>query len=135
MNIEIRFYEDSDYEQVNHLLEDTFHYQKSKISDPNVYEFVAVFEDKIVGYFNLGRMLDVIRNIVIFHVDYVCVSEELRGKKIGRKMMEYAIDFAKEKGATRMELTSGNQRIAAHKLYEGLGFVKRDSSIFRKELL
>lgn len=135
MNIEIRLYEKSDFEQIHKLLFDTFHYEKSDVSDPNVFEFVAVLDHQIIGYYNLCRILDVVRNIIIFHVDYVCVNEEYRGMKIGKKMMENAIHFAKENGATRMELTSGNQRIAAHKLYEGLGFIKRDSSIFRKELL
>ena len=135
MNIGIRFYQKSDYEQVSKLLLDTFHYEKSNISDSNVFEFVAVLDHQIVGYFNLCRIVDIIQNIIIFHVDYVCVHEDYRNQKIGHKMMEYAILFAKEKGASRMELTSGNQRIAAHKLYESLGFIKRDSSIFRKELL
>ena len=134
MDVEIRAYEKSDFLEVSKLLLDTFHYQKQDVSDPNVFEFVAVLDQKIVGYFYLCRILDIVRNIVIFHVDYVCVSEEYRGHKIGKKMMEYAILFAKENGATRMELTSGNQRIAAHKLYEGLGFIKRDTSVFRKEL-
>ena len=135
MNVEIRDYDKSDFDAVNELLLHTFGYSKSDVSDPNVFEFVALLDNQVVGYFNLCRIIDIVRNICIMHVDYVCVSEEYRGKKIGRQMMDYAIEYAKNMGFSRLELTSGNHRIAAHRLYESLGFEKRDSSIFRKELL
>ena len=49
-------------------------------------------------------------------------------------MMDYAISYAKDHNVKRMELTSGNHREAAHKLYESMGFEKRDTSVFRREL-
>lgn len=135
MNIVVRKYKETDYEGANRVLMEAFGYVKEKISDERVYEFVACIDEVVVGYFNLMEEMDVIRNIKIFHVGYVCVDNNYRGKGIGHIMMEYAIKFAKESHAVRLDLTSGNKREAAHKLYLSLGFEKRDTSVFRKELL
>ena len=133
--MEVRKYKDTDYEEVSSLLYHTFGYTKEKMSDERVYEFVLEVDGKVVGYFNCMEEIDIIRNLKIFHIGYVCVDEACRGKGYGRCLMEYAISFAKENHVTRLELTSGNKRVAAHQLYLSLGFEKRDSSIFRKELL
>ena len=135
MNIVVRKYQEDDFAATDQLLFDSFGYHKENMSDSRVYEFVACDEGKIVGYFNLMEEIDIIRNLKAFHVGYVCVDPNCRGKGIGHIMMEYAISFAKENHATRMDLTSGNKREAAHRLYLSLGFEKRDTSVFRKELL
>lgn len=133
--MEIVDYNDKYFESVSLLLKDTFNYEKSRVSSPLSHEFVCLIDGAVVGYFILNEMIDVVRNIKIFHVDYVCVDSKFRGRGIGKKMMEYAVNYAKSNGGTRMELTSGNQREAAHRLYLGLGFVKRDTTVFRKDLI
>ena len=135
MDIVVRKYQADDYKVVDSLLWDTFHYHKGNVSDSRVYEFVGCIKDEVVGYFNLMEENDIILNQKIYHVGWVCVDSNKRGMGIGRSMMEFAISFAKEHGGYRMELTSGNQRVADHHLYLSLGFEKRDSSIFRKELV
>ncbi len=55
-------------------------------------------------------------------VESVRVDNALRGKGIGREMMLWAIDRAKEKGCVSMQLTSHNTRTRAHRFYEKLGF-------------
>lgn len=131
----VRKYEDRDYEQVNLLIKDSFGYDRKNISDNNVFEFVCVAGELIVGYFNMTINHDVVKDIKISHIDYVCVLESARGRGYGKVMMEYALEFCKNNGISRVELTSSSKREIAHKLYLGLGFEIRDSSIFRKELL
>lgn len=131
----VRKYEDRDYEQVNLLIKDSFGYDRKNISDNNVFEFVCVDGELIVGYFNMIINHDVVKDIKISHIDYVCVLENARGRGYGKVMMEYALEFCKNNGISRVELTSSSKREIAHKLYLGLGFEIRDSSIFRKELL
>lgn len=134
MQVNISNYNDTDYKQVYDIINESFNYEKKLVKNPSVFEFVAKIDDVIVGYFNIHEELDVIRNIKIHHLGYVCVRKEYRSQGIGRKMVEYAINFSKENNATRIELTSCNNREIAHKLYLSLGFEKRDSAIFRKEL-
>ena len=135
MNIVVRKYRETDFEGASRVLQEAFGYSKENLTDPRVHEFVACLDEVVVGYFNLMEEIDIIRDIKIFHVGYVCVDNAYRGKGIGHTMMEYAIQFAKDNHVQRMELTSGNQREAAHKLYLSLGFEKRDTSVFRKEIV
>lgn len=135
MDIVVRKYNDADYFAVDKLLFESFGYHKERIADHRVYEYVASLDNVVVGYYNLMEEVDVIRNFKIYHVGYVCVDPEYRGHGIGKKMMNYAIETARENGVKRLELTSGNKREAAHKLYLSLGFEKRDTSVFRKELV
>lgn len=57
-------------------------------------------------------------------VESVRVDSSLRGKGIGREMMLWAIERAKEKGCISMQLTSHIDREDAHRFYEQLGFSK-----------
>jgi GNAT superfamily N-acetyltransferase len=57
-------------------------------------------------------------------VESVRVDAKFRGKGIGREMMLWAIERAKEKGCISMQLTTNNDRVDAHRFYEGLGFSK-----------
>ena len=131
----VRNYSKNDLEDVSRIMLDAFGYKKTDITDKNAKEFVCILEGKVVGYFYIHLKLDIIKDILIGDIEYVCVDINNRGKGIGNKMMDFAIDYAKKNNISRLELTSGNSRIAAHKLYLGKGFKKRDTSVFRKEIL
>ena len=135
MDLDIRRYNESDYLDVNRIIKESFGYDKSKKKNDSSYEFVAVLDNKIVGYYVLCEIIDVVKDIKIFHIDYVCVSNDYRGLGIGKRMMEYIEEYAKGVGCSRLELTSSSKREIAHKLYLGMGYVIRESSIFRKELV
>ncbi|MFZ1701893.1 MAG: GNAT family N-acetyltransferase [Pyrinomonadaceae bacterium] len=55
-------------------------------------------------------------------VESVRVDEQYRGEGIGRRMMLWAIERAKERGCISMQLTTNSDRIDAHRFYENLGF-------------
>ena len=55
-------------------------------------------------------------------VESVRVDEEFRGKDVGREMMLWAIERAKERGCISMQLTTNADRTDAHRFYERLGF-------------
>ena len=57
-------------------------------------------------------------------VSAVRVSSSLRGQRLGEAMMAWAMDEARARGCTQMELLSHASREAAHRFYERLGFVK-----------
>ena len=132
MDLIVREYTDDDFDDVSRIVYESLNYKKNHIKNSNAHEFVGVYDAKVVGYFILNEMIDIIRNLKIYHIDYVCVDKKYRGNGFGKAMMEWAIKYAKDEGACRIELTSGNQRIIAHNMYLSLGFIKRDSSIFRK---
>ncbi len=55
-------------------------------------------------------------------IEGVRVSSTQRGKGIGGRLLEWAIDRAKEKGCLIVQLTSDKRRPDAIRFYEKLGF-------------
>jgi len=92
-------------------------------ADTNNELVVAELEGEVVGTLQLTFTPS-----ISFHggkrctVESVRVDEKLRGKGIGREMMLWAIERAKEKGCISMQLTTNNDRLDAHRFYENLGF-------------
>lgn len=64
-------------------------------------------------------------------IDDVVVDNEMRGKGIGEQLVLAALAFANKKGYKDVNLTTAAKRVAAHRLYERLGFYKRDTSVYR----
>lgn len=137
MQITVREYEKKDFDGVNKMLYEAFHrLKKIDITEDNTFhEIVAEAEGKVIGYLLLTRVLNPIKNRPYYLIDYVCVVREFRGYGIGEKMMEYAEEYARHCGAMYLQLTCRWTRIEAHKLYEKAGFIKRESDIYRKELI
>lgn len=54
------------------------------------------------------------------------VAPAKRGKGLGRSLMEAALDLARERGATHIDLNTAETDVAARSLYESLGFTNRE---------
>ncbi|WP_200332361.1 GNAT family N-acetyltransferase [Leucobacter sp. L43] len=59
-----------------------------------------------------------------FDVRLLGVSPAARGRGVGRAIMRYAADLARTRGLDRVVLHTGEQMVAAQRLYERLGFVQ-----------
>ena len=55
-------------------------------------------------------------------VEDVCVDERLRGQGIGKAMMHFAMEFARQRGCYKLALSSNAAREGAHAFYRSLGF-------------
>jgi GNAT superfamily N-acetyltransferase len=55
----------------------------------------------------------------------LCVLESVRGKGIGRKLVERAEKIAREKGCVRLAVASGVRRLETHQFYLGLGYEEK----------
>ena len=55
-------------------------------------------------------------------VESVRIDEKYRGRGLGRKLILWAIDRAKERDCVSMQLTTNLDRRDAHRFYESLGF-------------
>ncbi|KAI8388039.1 putative acetyltransferase [Radiomyces spectabilis] len=65
------------------------------------------------------------------HIEDVIVDVNWRGKGIAKRLLEEAIRFAKYQNAKTIDLTSRPEREAANRLYQKVGFVKRDTNVYR----
>ena len=64
-------------------------------------------------------------------IEDVVVDEGVRGRGVGEALSQEAIRRAVGLGARTVELTSRPSREAANRLYQRLGFVRRDSNVYR----
>ena len=64
-------------------------------------------------------------------IEDVVVDEAARGRGIGAALTLEALRLAREQGARTVDLTSRPSREAAGRLYERLGFERRDSRVYR----
>jgi ribosomal protein S18 acetylase RimI-like enzyme len=64
-------------------------------------------------------------------IEDVVVDTQVRGKGIGKALTLAAVERARQAGATTVDLTSRPSRVAANQLYQGVGFVKRETNVYR----
>ena len=57
-----------------------------------------------------------------FEVAKMCVSEGLRGRGIGRRVLTYTVEYARTLGASRLYLETNSKLANAIHLYESVGF-------------
>ena len=97
---------------------------KELIADPSCAVFV--FDDgKIEGYAICrvcaaedGRLLNPIKTL---YLDDLCVDKRSRGKGVGSKLFDRAVEYAKETGCHNLTLHAWELNPAAKKFYEKRG--------------
>lgn len=67
-------------------------------------------------------------------VEDVVVSADCRGRYIGRDMMLYVLDRARELAPIELHLTSKPARVAANALYSSVGFQKKETNVYQMVL-
>lgn len=66
-------------------------------------------------------------------IEDVVVDNSMRGRSLGRRLVEYAIERAREMGGTLM-LTSKPARVAANALYRSAGFEPKETNVYKMNL-
>jgi ribosomal protein S18 acetylase RimI-like enzyme len=67
-------------------------------------------------------------------IEDVIVDTSSRGQGIGEALCMAAIEHAREAGATTVDLTSRPSREAANRLYQRIGFERRETNVYRYNL-
>lgn len=89
-------------------------------------------DDRILGSLTLAWFR--IPTGVRAWIEDVVVDEEARGHGVGELLNRAALDRARELGAKTVDLTSRPSREAANRLYQRIGFVARDTNVYRYSL-
>lgn len=135
MNIEISEYEDCDINSLNIVLREAFNFEKKVNKKSSNIELVAKTDNTVIGYLVINTIYDSVQNIKYAHINYFCVLKEYRNKGIGYKLLQKALEKMEEDNISYIELTSNDNRKAAHHLYEKIGFKIRNTDVFRKEII
>lgn len=88
----------------------------------------AVFVASVSGHVPLLGVVSV-HLLPLFHapgllgrITSLAVSSEARSKGVGKALVAAAEEWAWSEGAQRMEVTSGDHRLAAHAFYQAVGY-------------
>lgn len=122
--IQIREMNLEDIEQVYRIEESIFSIPWSKTSFENSIKnkdtmfIVAEKEREIVGYLGLYLFAEEA------DISNVAVKEEYRQQHIGRRLLQYILSTAKERGVKNITLEVRETNVPAIKLYESMGFAE-----------
>ena len=88
----------------------------SEMREPLSSFFVAVFQQKIIGYYGFLHILDEL------HILNVAVDPDLRQKGVGKKLIEHLVEQARALSARAVTLEVRESNLPAIRLYESFGF-------------
>ena len=99
------------------------------LKDSNCHLYVILDSERIVRCATL----------CVFHsptgtkasIEDVVVSSAYRGQHLGKQLMEYVLEQAKAYAPIELHLTSNPMRVAANKLYQSLGFQKKETNCYQ----
>ena len=89
-------------------------------------------DDTIVGVLTL--VIFRIPTGIRARIEDVVVDARARGRGIGQALMQAGLEHAWGQGATAVDLTSRPSREAANRLYQRMGFQRRDTNVYRYTL-
>ena len=108
------------------------------VASPATTLLLAISQDESVGGLNIvGALTLVVYRIptgVRSRIEDLVVDETWRGQRIGEYLSDVALDRARALRAISVDLTSRPSRHAANRLYRRMGFMQRDSNVYRFNL-
>ncbi|HET8989831.1 MAG TPA: GNAT family N-acetyltransferase [Acidimicrobiales bacterium] len=99
------------------------------VDSPATTLYVARDGDRVVGTLTLA--LFPIPTGVRAWIEDVVVDEGARGRGVGEALTRRALEDAGRAGARTVDLTSRPSREPANALYQRVGFVARDTNVYR----
>ena len=143
---ELQNYTQTQYEDMKHLLSelsDRVNFSQADLmmvlKDSNCHLYV-ILESLTPGTSpkGEGRIIGC-ATLCVFHsptgtkasIEDVVVSSAYRGQHIGKQLMEYVLEQAKAFAPIELHLTSNSVRVAANKLYQSIGFQKKETNCYQ----
>lgn len=90
-------------------------------------------DDQIIGIATLSIIMGPIVRKVAYLEDFV-TDNTVRGQGVGTALWEAMLEWAKAKGCTELDFTSGHGREVAQAFYQRRGAEIYDTNFFRKTL-
>lgn len=133
---ELKSYTQAQFEDLRQLmteLSDRVNFTQTDLMmvlrDENCHLYAILDGEHIVGCVTL----------CVFHsptgtkasVEDVVVSSAYHGQHLGKQLMEYVLEQAKAFAPIELHLTSNPMRVAANKLYQSIGFQKKETNCYQ----
>ena len=92
------------------------------LRDPAHLVLVAEEDGRVVGYVNANFRPQLHHLAPVGTIDELVVDEELRGRRIGERLVEAVLEEARRRGADTVEVTTHERRERARAFYRRCGF-------------
>ena len=102
------------------------------VASQSSHLFFAECGGEVVGMLTIGEYLAPTGRKM--WIEDVVVDEAMRGRSIGRILVEHAMEFSASLGNGVLMLTSRPSRIAANNLYRSCGFQIKETNMYKKTL-
>lgn len=102
------------------------------VASSNTVLFIAEDNRNIIG--TLTLVFNKIPTGDKVWIEDVVVDTSARGKGVGKKLIEFAIAYTSNSNRSIINLTSSPDRVAANLLYRKLGFIQRETNVYRLTL-
>ena len=100
------------------------------VERPDADILLALDSDALVGLASVYADIQSIRYGKRCWLQDLVVSKEARGRGIGRALLDAATEWARERGSTHLQLSSGMGRVDAHRFYRRQGM--SDQYVFER---
>ena len=108
---------------------------KSVIENNDVGDILVVRDnDHVIAMVNILYTVSTALGARVGILEDMVVSSAGRGSGVGSKLLERAMEFAKEKGCQRITLLTDHDNEGAHRFYQKHGFSLSTMVAFRKSL-
>ncbi|MDT4289334.1 GNAT family N-acetyltransferase [Methylomonas sp. MO1] len=93
------------------------------IADPNIgHIFVVRRDSQIVGMVNLLYTVSTALGERVAWLEDMVVSSDVRGLGVGSRLLEHAVEFARQNGCRRLSLLTDADNLHAQQFYRRQGF-------------
>ena len=108
------------------LTESMFH---QLLASENSHLFFIMKDEQIAGMLTVGIYYSPTGEKA--WIEDVVVDETFRGQGLSKLLVAHAIEFVKSQQIPLLMLTSNPKRIAANKLYQTMGFERKETNVYR----
>jgi GNAT superfamily N-acetyltransferase len=108
------------------LTESMFH---QLLASENSHLFFIMKDEQIAGMLTVGIYYSPTGGKA--WIEDVVVDETFRGQGLSKLLVAHAIEFVKSQQIPLLMLTSNPKRIAANKLYQAMGFERKETNVYR----
>ena len=108
------------------LTESMFH---QLLDSENSHLFFIMKDEQIAGMLTVGIYYSPTGGKA--WIEDVVVDETFRGQGLSKLLVAHAIEFVKSQQIPLLMLTSNPKRIAANKLYQAMGFERKETNVYR----
>ena len=104
---------------------------RAVLDDSASHLYLLEEEGRVVGMLTLGIYVSPTGSKG--WIEDVVVDNACRGRGYGRMLVAHAIEEARKAGVAQLMLTSNPLRVAANKLYQAMGFERKETNCYKMD--